>query len=107
MPITWSDADISPSQLSENSELAGFTWSEFSTAYEAYLRRGRYRRKDYNEFYNQHLDKKKKMINLILKVKGKTIKDNVQIPQNVNISLSNIDLVIQEVLHKPTARIYA
>ena len=43
----------------------------------------------------------------MLKVKGKTIKDNVTIPDNVNISLSNIDLVIQEVLKKPTARIYA
>ena len=47
------------------------------------------------------------MINLILKVKGKTIKDNVIIPTNVDIALSNIDLVIQEVLKKPTAKIYA
>ena len=38
---------------------------------------------------------------------GVNIKDNVQIPQNVNISLSNIDLVIQEVLKKQSARIYA
>ena len=107
MPITWDEAEISPAELSANSELAGFTWSEFSTAYEAYLKRGKYRRKDYQQFYNQHLDKKKKMINLILKVKGKTIKDNVIIPTNVDIALSNIDLVIQEVLKKPTAKIYA
>ena len=107
MPITWDGADVSPSQLSENSQLAGFTWSEFSTAYEAYLKRGGYRKKDYREFYNQNLDKKKRMINLILKVKGKTIKDNVIIPTNVDIALSNIDLVIQEVLKKPTAKIYA
>ena len=63
MPITWSDADISPSQLSENSELAGFTWSEFSTAYDAYLKRGGYRKKDYREFYNQNLDHKSKRKN--------------------------------------------
>ena len=107
MPITWGDADISPNQLAANSELATFTWSEFSTAYEAYLLRGSYRKKEYNEFYNQHLDKKQKMISLILKVKGKTIKDDVVIPTNVDIALSNIDLVIQEVLKKPTARIYA
>ena len=42
-----------------------------------------------------------------LKVKGKTIKDKAKIPTNVDIALSNIDLVIQEVLNKPTARIYA
>ena len=106
MPITWEGADISPAQLEANSELAAFTWIEFSTAYEAYLLRG-YSKKEYNLFYNQNLDKKKKMINLILKVKGKTIKDNVIIPTNVDIALSNIDLVIQEVLKKPTAKIYA
>jgi len=47
------------------------------------------------------------MIGLILKVKGKTIKDNVIIPDNVNIALSNIDLVIQEVLNKPKVNVYA
>ena len=62
MPITWGDADISPSQLEANSELATFTWSEFSTAYEAYLKRGNYRKKDYNEFYNQNLDKKNRIV---------------------------------------------
>ena len=99
MPITWGDADISPSQLSENSELATFTWSEFSTAYEAYLKRGNYRRKDYNEFYNQNLDKKKKMVSLILKVKGETIKDDAMIPMDMDISLTDIDMVINEVLN--------
>jgi predicted transcriptional regulator YheO len=107
MPITWDEAEISPAELSANSELAGFTWSEFSTAYEAYLKRGKYRRKDYQQFYNQHLDKKKKMINLILKVKGKTIKDEAIIPVNMDIALSNIDLVIQEVIKKPSVNIYA
>jgi len=107
MPITWDEAEISPAELSANSELAGFTWSEFSTAYEAYLKRGKYRRKDYQQFYNKHLDKKKKMINLILKVKGKTIKDEAIIPVNMDIALSNIDLVIQEVIKKPSVNIYA
>ena len=51
--------------------------------------------------------KKKKVIELILKVKGKTIKDNVKIPTNVDIALSNIDLVIQEVLNKPSVNVYA
>ena len=63
--------------------------------------------KNYDQLFKKEPEKKRKVIELILKVKGKTIKDNVQIPQNVNISLSNIDLVIQEVLKKPSARIYA
>tara|TARA_R100000315_G_C5105785_1_gene60490 strand:+ start:30 stop:356 length:327 start_codon:yes stop_codon:yes gene_type:complete len=106
MPITWGDADISPSQLAANSELATFTWSEFSIAYEAYLKRGNYRRKDYNEFYNQNLDKKKKMVSLILKVKGETIKDDAVIPMDMDISLTDIDMVINEVLLKPKVKIY-
>ena len=52
-------------------------------------------------------EKKKKVIELILKVKGKTIKDKAKIPTNVDIALSNIDLVIQEVLKKPSVNIYA
>ena len=106
MPITWGDADISPSQLAANSELATFTWSEFSVAYDAYLKRGNYRRKDYNEFYNQNLDKKKKMVSLILKVKGETIKDDATIPMDMDISLTDIDMVINEVLLKPKVKIY-
>ena len=106
MPITWGDADISPSQIAANSELATFTWTEFSVAYEAYLKRGNYRRKDYNEFYNQNLDKKKKMVSLILKVKGETIKDDATIPMDMDISLTDIDMVINEVLLKPKVKIY-
>jgi len=106
MPTTWGDADISLSHLQANSELSTFTWGEFSVAYEAYLKRGNYRRKDYNEFYNQNLDKKKKMVSLILKVKGETIKDDATIPVDMNISLSDIDMVINEVLLKPKVKIY-
>ena len=53
------------------------------------------------------MKKKKKVIELILKAKGKTIKDKAKIPTNVDIALSNIDLVIQEVLKKPSVNIYA
>ena len=65
------------------------------------------RKELFERMFKQDPEKKQKVIELILKVKGKTIKDNVKIPTNVDIALSNIDLVIQEVLHKPTARIYA
>ena len=86
-----------------------FTFGEFSVAYELSLVvGGKYRRKElYNQIFEKDKEKKRKVIELILKVKGKTIKDNVKIPTNVDIALSNIDLVIQEVLNKPTARIYA
>ena len=106
MPITWAEADISPSPLAQDVETSQFSWSEFSVAYEAYLKRGNYRRKDYNEFYNQNLDKKKKMVSLILKVKGETIKDDAVIPMDMDISLTDIDMVINEVLLKPKVKIY-
>ena len=56
MPITWADADISPQELQANSELAGFTWEEFSVAYDAYLKRGGYSGKDYQKFYQKYPD---------------------------------------------------
>ena len=88
---------------------ASFTFSEFSVAYELSLvKDGKYSRKElFERMFQKDPVKKKKVVELILKVKGKTIQDNVKIPTNMNIALSNIDLVIQEVLHKPTARIYA
>ena len=88
---------------------AQFTFGEFSVAYELSLVvGGKYRRKElYNQIFEKDKEKKRKVIELILKVKGKTIKDNVKIPTNVDISLSNIDLVIQEVLKKPSVNIYA
>ena len=86
-----------------------FTFGEFSVAYELSLVvGGTYKRKKlYDQMFQKDPDKKKKVIELILKVKGKTIKDKAKIPTNIDIALSNIDLVIQEVLNKPTARIYA
>ena len=86
-----------------------FTFEEFSVAYELSLvEGGTYRRKQlYNQIFEKDKEKKRKVIELILKVKGKTIKDNVKIPTNVDIALSNIDLVIQEVLNKPSVNVYA
>ena len=104
MPTTFGQANIA-------FRASQFTFAEFSIAYELSLIQdvgGRYKRKElYDQLFKKEPEKKRKVIELILKVKGKTIKDNVQIPQNVNISLSNIDLLIQEVLKKPSARIYA
>ena len=88
---------------------AQFTFGEFSVAYELSLVvGGTYKRKQlYNQMFQKDPGKKKKVIELILKVKGKTIKDKAKIPTNVDIALSNIDLVIQEVLKKPSVNIYA
>ena len=88
---------------------AQFTFGEFSVAYELSLVvGGTYKRKQlYDQMFQKDPDKKKKVIELILKVKGKTIKDKAKIPTNVDIALSNIDLVIQEVLNKPSVNIYA
>ena len=88
---------------------ARFTFGEFSVAYELSLAvGGRYKRKQlYDKMFQKDPEKKKKVIELILKVKGKTIKDKAKIPTNVDIALSNIDLVIQEVLKKPSVNIYA
>ena len=81
MPITWSTADVSPSTLASVAETAAFSWSEFSVAYELSLVvGGKYRRKElYNQIFEKDKEKKRKVIELILKVKGKTIKDNVKI----------------------------
>ena len=88
---------------------AQFTFGEFSVAYELSLVvGGTYKRKQlYDQMFQKDPGKKKKVIELILKVKGKTIKDKAKIPTNVDIALSNIDLVIQEVLKKPSVNIYA
>mgnify|MGYP001356020784 CR=1 FL=1 len=102
MPTTFGQANIAFGG-------ASFTFGEFSVAYElSLIKDGRASRKQlYDKMFQKDPVKKKKVIELILKVKGKTIKDNVKIPTDMDIALSNIDLVIQEVLHKPTARIYA
>ena len=46
------------------------------------------------------------MVSLILKVKGETIKDDATIPMDMDISLTDIDMVINEVLLKPKVKIY-
>ena len=88
---------------------AQFTFAEFSVAYELSLvKDGKRSRKEiFERMFEKDKEKKKKVIELILKVKGKTIKDKAKIPTDVDIALSNIDLVIQEVLKKPSVNIYA
>ena len=109
MPITWSTADVSPSTLASVAETAAFSWSEFSVAYELYLLRGyhhKYKREEiYSDLFKDR-SKKKKVVELIMKVKSDKIKQKVEIPLNAKISLSDIDMVIQEVLFKPKVKIY-
>ena len=106
MPTTWTTATTSWS-------LATYTWSDFSIAYELFLvgdlggrgTSGRRARQDiYADFFKDK-SKKKKVIELIMKVKSNKIRQKVEIPMNTQIALSDIDMVIQEVLQKPTVNI--
>jgi len=110
MPTTWATAITSWS-------LATYTWSDFSIAYELSLVvaeevGGRYKRDKwgrvldgpYADFFKDP-KKKRKVIELIMKVKSNQIKQKVEIPLNTQIALSDIDMVIQEVLNKPMVNI--
>ena len=108
MPITWSTAEVSPSTLASVAETAAFSWSEFSVAYELYLLRGSTSRRRYDQAYSdlfKDKSKKKKVVELIMKVKSNQIKQKVEIPLDTQIALSDIDMVIQEVLNKPIVNI--
>ncbi len=101
MPTTWTTAITSWS-------LATYTWSDFSIAYELSLigeAGGRYKRQDIYADLFKDRTKKKKVIELIMKVKSNQIKQKVEIPLNTQIVLSDIDMVIQEVLNKPMVNI--
>ena len=85
-----------------------YTWSDFSVAYELNQvgGRGSYRRDQiYADFFKERPDKKKKVIELIMKVKSNKYKEKVEIPMDAKVALSDIDLVIQEVLNKPMVNI--
>ena len=100
MPTTWSTADTPWI-------LATYTWLDFSLAYELSVggRAGAYKRDQiYADFFKDR-SKKKKVIELIMKVKSNQIKQKVEIPLNTQIVLSDIDMVIQEVLNKPMVNI--
>ena len=84
-----------------------YTFSDFTTAYELAQVGGTYtkRYQAYDDLFRQRPDKKKKVIELIMKVKSNKYKEKVEIPMNAKVALSDIDLVIQEVLNKPTVNI--
>ena len=101
MPTTWTNATTAWS-------LATYTWSDFSVAYELDQlggRAGAYKREQiYGDLFKDR-KKKKKVIELIMKVKSNKIKQKVEIPMNTQIALSDIDMVIQEILQKPKVNI--
>ena len=84
-----------------------YTFSDFTTAYELSQVGGTYTKRDqlYSDLFKQRPDKKKKVIELIMKVKSNKYKEKVEIPLDAKVALSDIDLVIQEVLNKPTVNI--
>ena len=93
---TWSTSDV-------NWKESVYTWGDFSVAYELSQVGGTYSKRDliYADLFRQRPDKKKKVIELIMKVKSNKYKEKVEIPMNAKVALSDIDLVIQEVLNKP------
>jgi hypothetical protein len=102
MPITWGNATTTWT-------LASYTWEDFSIAYELAQviggRSGAYKREQiYGDLFKDRT-KKRKVIQLIMKVKSNQIKQKVEIPLNTQIALSDIDMVIQEVLNKPMVNI--
>ena len=102
MPTTWIKADTTWSA-------AAYTWSDFSVAYELDQiggRAGAYRRDQIYADLFKDRSKKKKVIELIMKVKSNKIKQKVEIPLDTKIVLSDIDMVIQEVLQKPMVNIH-
>ena len=102
MPTTWTKADTAWNA-------AAYTWSDFSIAYEldqAGGRAGAYRRDQIYADLFKDRTKKRKVIELIMKVKSNKIQQKVEIPMDTKIALSDIDMVIQEVLQKPTVNIH-
>tara|TARA_B100002019_G_C21028644_1_gene478469 strand:+ start:356 stop:664 length:309 start_codon:yes stop_codon:yes gene_type:complete len=97
---TWSTSNV-------NWTKAVYTWGDFSVAYELSQVGGTYSKRDliYADLFRQRPDKKKRVIELIMKVKSNKYKEKVEIPMNAKVALSDIDLVIQEVLNKPMVNI--
>ena len=97
---TWSTSNLNWTE-------SVYTFAEFSVAYELSQVGGTYSKRDliYADLFRQRPDKKKKVIELIMKVKSNKYKEKVEIPMNAKVSLSDIDLVIQEVLNKPMVNI--
>ena len=97
---TWSTSVVTWSE-------SVYTWGDFSVAYELSQVGGTYTKRDqlYGDLFKQRPDKKKKVIELIMKVKSNKYKEKVEIPLDAKVPLSDIDLVIQEVLNKPTVNI--
>lgn len=103
MPLTWS-------QITVAFKNAAYTFAEISIALELFLLGGtgsrRRRDQTYQELFQQHPEKKKKTIQLIMKIKGQEIKQGVKIPNQVDVTLKDIDLIISEVLNvKPEVAI--
>jgi|TARA_R110001592_G_scaffold228669_1_gene485170 hypothetical protein len=96
MPLTWTQTITAFANTH-------YTWSEVSIALELFLLGGtgsrRRRDQTYQELFQQYPEKKKKTIQLIMKIKGQEIKQGVKIPNQVDVTLKDIDLIISEVLN--------
>jgi hypothetical protein len=100
MAITWSQAHT-------QWILAKYSWAEFSLAYELDLIRGSSsrRRMEYEKLWKKSPEKKERFIELFLKVNGMDMKHKAKLSPDIDVDISDIDMVIQEVLFKPKVSI--
>lgn len=98
---TWSTSNVKWTE-------SVYTFSDFTVAYELSQVGGTYSKRDeiYSDLFRQRPKKKRKVIELIMKVKSNKYKEKVEIPMNAKVALSDIDLVIQEVLNKPMVNVH-
>ena len=98
---TWSTSNVKWTE-------SVYTFSDFTVAYELSQVGGTYSKRDeiYSDLFRQRPKKKRKVIEVIMKVKSNKYKEKVEIPMNAKVALSDIDLVIQEVLNKPMVNVH-
>jgi len=104
VPLTWD-------QISVAFNNAKFTFAEISIALELFLLKGGYsgykrRQQVYGDFFKSNPEKKKQVVKLVMKVRGQTIKQDAKVPEKSEVTVSDIDLIISEILNiKPKVEV--
>ena len=91
---------------------AKYTFAEISIALELFLLKGGYsgykrRQQVYGDFFKSNPEKKKQVVKLVMKVKGQTIKQDAKVSKKTKVTVSDIDLIISEILNiKPKVEVH-
>tara|TARA_R110000824_G_scaffold285757_3_gene473885 strand:- start:675 stop:998 length:324 start_codon:yes stop_codon:yes gene_type:complete len=105
MPLTWNQISVAFSN-------AKYTFAEISIALELFLLKGGYsgykrRQQVYGDFFKSNPEKKKQVVKLVMKVKGQTIKQDAKVSKKTKVTVSDIDLIISEILNiKPKVEVH-